>query len=63
MRGGAAGDLLCRVLIETPVSLSARQKELLREFEGSIAETPERNSPKAKHWFDGMKKFFEDLTK
>ena len=63
MRGGATGDLLCRVIVETPVNLNARQKELLREFEGTMAETPEKFSPKAKTWFDGVKKFFEDLTK
>ncbi|MBI2380721.1 MAG: molecular chaperone DnaJ [Gammaproteobacteria bacterium] len=63
MRGGTPGDLLCRVIVETPVNLTSRQKELLRELDGSMAETPEKYSPKAKSWFDGVKKFFDDLTR
>jgi len=38
VRGGAAGDLFCRVVIETPVSLSGEQKELLKRFEASLQE-------------------------
>ena len=38
VRGGAAGDLFCRVVIETPVSLSGEQKELLKKFEASLQE-------------------------
>ncbi len=37
VRGGAAGDLFCRVVIETPVSLSADQKELLKRVRGIAA--------------------------
>src|SRR3546814_5210970 len=33
VRGGAAGDLLCRVAVETPVNLGKRQRELLRSEE------------------------------
>ncbi len=36
VRGGPVGDLICRVLVETPVNLNGRQKELLREFEASM---------------------------
>lgn len=54
------GDLLCRVIIETPVSLSERQKALLHEFEQTLEEKHE-HSPRARTWFDGVKKFFEDL--
>ena len=32
VRGSAAGDLYCHVVVETPVKLTARQKELLREL-------------------------------
>lgn len=59
VRGGAAGDLLCRVVLETPVNLSEAQKDLLRRFhEGTQAE---KHSPKKSSWFDGVKKFFEDM--
>ena len=37
VRGGAAGDLFCRVVIETPVSLSAEQKQLLQGVRGVAA--------------------------
>ncbi len=55
------GDLLCRVVVETPVHLSQQQKELLREFESTLQERNGKHSPKAHSWLDGVKKFFEDL--
>ncbi len=61
VRGGAVGDLLCRVTVETPVSLSARQKALLTELEQSLHEGGRKHSPRASSWMDGIKKFFEDL--
>ncbi len=59
VRSRAAGDLLCRVVVETPVNLTKKQKELLREFDAIVKEDPEKHSPKARSWFDGVKKFFE----
>lgn len=64
VRGGAQGDLLCRVFVETPVSLNDKQKQLLRELEESFGgPSGEHNSPRSKNFFDGVKKFFEDLTR
>ncbi len=60
VQGHDTGDLLCRVIIETPVHLSDRQKELLREFEQTLDEKHE-HTPRTRSWFDGVKKFFEDL--
>ncbi|MFQ6372214.1 molecular chaperone DnaJ [Shewanella sp. YIC-542] len=60
VRSHAVGDLLCKVVMETPVNLSERQKELLREFEGTLSGSG-KHSPKADGWFDGVKKFFQDL--
>jgi molecular chaperone DnaJ len=60
VRGGEPGDLLCRVLVETPVKLNARQKELIEEFRESLDGSGQ--SPKEKSWFDGVKRFFDDLT-
>ncbi len=62
MRGGSPGDLLCRVVIETPVKLNSKQKALLEEFEKALQEEPS-HSPRADSWFDGVKKFFDDLRK
>jgi molecular chaperone DnaJ len=61
VRGGSIGDLMCRVVIETPVNLSKRQKELLQEFDKSLKEDNANHSPKASSWLDGVKKFFEDM--
>jgi molecular chaperone DnaJ len=46
------------VSIETPVKLTARQKELLREFDAITQEDPEAHSPRAKNFFDKVKEFF-----
>ena len=65
VRSHAVGDLLCKVVMETPVNLSERQKELLREFEetlGGDSKTMKKHSPKAEGFFDGVKKFFQDLN-
>ena len=61
VRGGEVGDLVCKVLVETPVHLNRKQKELLREFERSLSESGKRHSPKAHSWLDGVMKFFEDM--
>lgn len=59
VRGHSVGDLMCRVVVETPVNLTARQKELLSEFQGSL--DGKKHSPKSKGWFDGVKKFFDEM--
>jgi molecular chaperone DnaJ len=58
VRSHAHGDLFCHVAIETPVHLTARQKELLREFEQINAEDPGVHNPRAKNWFDRVREFF-----
>jgi len=62
VRGGPVGDLLCRVVVETPVNLTARQKELLREFEKTLDEKGgSHHNPQSHSWLDSVKKFFEGL--
>lgn len=61
VRGGAAGDLLCRVVLETPVNLTKKQKELLREFQIQMDETGGEQAPKKQNWFEGVKNFFDDM--
>ena len=58
VRGGAIGDLHCRVIVETPVNLTSHQRELLQEFGSSMGK---KHSPKQNSWLDGVKKFFEDM--
>ncbi|MFQ3199625.1 MAG: molecular chaperone DnaJ [Zhongshania sp.] len=60
VRGGSTGDLICKVTLETPVSLSKRQKELLQELQASM-EGDDKQSPRKKTWFDGVKTFFDDM--
>jgi len=61
VRGGATGDLLCRVNIETPVKLSNKQKDMLKEFEQSLKASGTKHSPQSATWVDTMKNFFDDL--
>ena len=62
VRGGAVGDLLCRVVVETPVKLTSRQKELLGEFDEALRGGDESaHAPRATSWFNGVKRFFEEL--
>ena len=61
VRGGSPGDLLCRVVVETPVNLTKRQRELLEELRQTLEAEGSSQSPRAKSWFDGVKNFFEDM--
>ena len=58
VRSHETGDLMCHVVLETPVKLTERQKELLREFEAINLDDAERHSPRAKSWMDKVKEFF-----
>jgi molecular chaperone DnaJ len=59
VRSGYAGDLFCHVVVETPVKLTEKQKDLLREFERSTNEGGAKHSPQSKGWMDKVKDFFE----
>jgi molecular chaperone DnaJ len=59
VRSGFPGDLFCHVVIETPIKLTDRQKDLLREFEQLTAEGGAKHSPQSKSWMDKVKEFFE----
>ena len=58
VRTHAPGDLMCHVMVETPVSLTERQKELLRELEAINLADDARHSPKARSFMDKVKAFF-----
>jgi len=59
VRSGYAGDLFCHVLVETPVKLTDKQKDLLKEFERLTKEGGSKHSPQSKGWMDKVKDFFE----
>ena len=59
LRGSTIGDLYCHVVVETPVNLTNRQKELLKELADSLkGDKGSKHSPKEKSFFDKVKKFF-----
>jgi molecular chaperone DnaJ len=58
VRGGARGDLFCRVVVETPVSLTSEQKELIRKLESSLKGDSAQHAPREKGFFEGVKRFF-----
>ena len=53
---------LTKVVVETPVNLTAKQKELLREFDESINTSKRTHDPRASTWLDSVKNFFDNLT-
>ena len=59
VRSGYAGDLFCHVAVETPVKLTDKQKEMLRDFERLTTEGGSKHSPQSKTWKDKVKDFFE----
>lgn len=63
VRGGGIGDLLCTVMVETPVSLNRKQKELLRDFGNSLDGSDEKHTPEATSWLDRAKKFIDEHLK
>ena len=61
VRGGTPGDLLCRVTLETPVRLTPRQQELLREFQTIAEAEGPRQSPRKSTFFKSVKDFLDNL--
>ena len=57
VRGGRQGDILCCVMVETPVGLDKKQKALLQSLQDSLVGARQR--PRANRWFQGVKTFFE----
>jgi molecular chaperone DnaJ len=58
VRGGARGDLFCRVVIETPVHLSSEQRELIRQLEESLKAHGAKHAPRQSGFLEGVKRFF-----
>ncbi len=59
VRSGFPGDLFCHVLVETPIKLTDKQKDLLREFDQLTQAGGAKHSPQSKSWMDKVKEFFE----
>jgi molecular chaperone DnaJ len=59
LRSRERGDLVVELFVETPVKLTARQTELLREFAGGCSE---QQHPKQASFLGKAKRFWEDVT-
>jgi molecular chaperone DnaJ len=59
LRSESRGDLYVELQVETPVNLTKRQQELLREFEA--AGKGKSHSPASEGFFAKVREFFEDL--
>lgn len=57
LRGTSAGDLYIEMEIETPINLTAKQKELLRAFEAESKD----NNPASQDFFGRVKNFWEGM--
>lgn len=57
LRGGGAGDMYIELAVETPVNLTSRQKEILREFE----KLSEENNPESSNFFSKVKSFWDGM--
>ncbi len=57
LRGAGTGDMVIELAVETPVNLTARQKELLREFE----KLSEENNPEGSSFFSKVKGFWDGM--
>jgi molecular chaperone DnaJ len=57
LRQGPSGDMFIELAVETPVNLTTRQKELLREFE----KLSEDNHPESSSFFSQVKQFWDGM--
>ena len=57
LRGGGVGDMFIELAVETPVNLTSRQKELLKEFD----DLGEDNHPESKSFFSSVKSFWDGM--
>ncbi|MFK3617857.1 molecular chaperone DnaJ [Coxiella burnetii] len=58
LRSGAVGDLICHIVVETPVKLSPEQKDYLKQFAELLKKDEKNHSPRTRNWFDSVKDFF-----
>jgi molecular chaperone DnaJ len=63
VRSSATGDLICTVVIETPVKLNKKQKEMLREFGATLEGDGAKHHPETSSWLGKAKQFFDEHLK
>ncbi len=57
LRGGGAGDMFIELAVETPVKLTSRQREILKEFD----KLSEENNPQGSNFFKSVKNFWDSM--
>ncbi|MCJ0824848.1 molecular chaperone DnaJ [Luteimonas sp. 50] len=63
VRSRRPGDLYCKVVVETPVNLTAEQRTLLEQFEATfVGEGARKHSPKSSTFIDGVKGFWDRMV-
>ena len=62
VRSHRTGDLMCRVVLETPVKLTREQKDLLRQFEATLDSGNDKHNPRSQTWVKGVRDFFDRMT-
>ncbi|PID65801.1 MAG: molecular chaperone DnaJ [Gammaproteobacteria bacterium] len=63
VRNHTTGNLLVRVIVETPVNLNKEQIDLLEKFQTSLGQGGNRHSPQESGWLDDLKGFWDKMTK
>ncbi len=61
LKNNKYGDLLCKVVIETPINLNKFQKKLLYDLGVTLKKFKKKNNPKFENFFNNVKKFFNSL--
>ena len=63
VRNSRNGDLICRVVVETPVRLTKQQRDLFESLEATFeGNDADKHTPRAKGWVDGVKEFWSKVT-
>ena len=62
VRDPRVGDLFAKVVIETPINLTAEQKALLERFDESVSAGGDKHYPRAGGWLDTVKRFFDRIS-
>jgi molecular chaperone DnaJ len=62
VRDKRKGDLFAQVAVETPVSLTKEQENLLRDFEASVTKGGDKHNPRAGGWIEAVKSFFDRIS-
>jgi molecular chaperone DnaJ len=62
VRSHSKGDLMCHVVVETPVVLNKEQKAQLRAWDENLSADNTEHRPQAKSWFSAVKRFFEERS-